>query len=240
MKATGMVQDSRCRRLLPTLWAWFTGVAVLLGCATASSTIPWIPRNFREELGGYQDIVEAYVVEEDTKAHSADTQSGSCATTYAVASITRVLKGARRAGDKILLGGSPKIHANFPMTSGSRYVLLLQHDLSNDDYLEYEREECPDSSLLRRTADMKHPFEGIYTGYSDFSIRTTDGQVTVAVWAYKSKAPWMFLENYSFQSGAADPDRDGTLLITSYDKFMDHLERMIAEAAQPAPIQNPP
>lgn len=211
------------------------GAVALLACADAGSTSPWTPKNVREELSGYEDIIEAEITEEDQDVPSAEPATDECFTIYAVATVTKVLKGSRQPGEKILLGGLPKIHADFSLNSGSDYVLFLQRDVRDSDMLKYYRRECPRSALLRQTADEKHPFAGIYTGYRDFEIRHTDGLATVAAWAYQGRTGWLFLEGYSFdESTAADPDRGGTFELTSYDKFIAHIERTIAEVAQSA------
>src|ERR1043165_3664289 len=201
-------------------------LAGLLAAGSASSTTPWVPHDVREELSIYEDIVQARIVEEDGRADSSAPELGACATTYAVAATTRVLKGKRRTGEKILLGGLPTIHANFPMKRGDEYVLFLQRDLSKDDEdMDYFRRECPHSSLVARTAGQERPFAGVYLGYHDFAIKTVDGQTSVAVWGYKGKTGWLFLEKYSFASTAADPARGGTLFMTPYEDFVQHLQR---------------
>lgn len=209
---------------------FFPGVVALLACVTASSTTPWVPRDRREELAAFEDIVEAEIVEEDGPTRSPPlARAGTCSTTYAAAAVTRVLKGNRGIEETILLGGLPKIQANFPLTRGNRYVLFLQKDVSDD--LDDERDQCPNSALLQRASAMKGSFAGVYTGYHDFAIGTANGKATVAVWGYKGNTGWLFLEGYAFDERIPDSNRGGTLFITSYEKFVSHVQRMLAEAA---------
>ena len=73
---------ARCRVALPWLGAiGFVALAGLLGSATAGSTTPWVPKNVREELSVYQDIVQAQIDEEDERTGTSASDLDTCETT---------------------------------------------------------------------------------------------------------------------------------------------------------------